>query len=698
MRNVRSLMRPMLPIVGILLLAMGLLTLAGPPAEAQQPPDLTSEDQVVQMQPARPASSVALASGALRAAVERLDRGQTVGLGIDVVGSKIRVEVLHDLESSEIRSVISGLGGTVEGEVEGVLVEALVPFDRLEALESHAGVQFVRPPLDANVPIPLPSGGQVAPLNVTAIVGEEVTKTNADDWHAAGYTGTGVKVGIIDGFDGTLWNNAVAAGELPTPAGTFCQVNGASCDIWTVSAGQQHGQAVAEVVHEMAPGAQLYLATVNTVTDLQAAVNYFTAQGVDIISRSLTARYDGPGNGTGPIATVINNAVANGIVWFNSAGNTASDGSDFGSYWRGPWADANLNGWLDFAPGDELMGFGCAFLNGVRWSDFGAANPTDYDVCVFDNPGDATPLGCSVNDQTAGAPPLELELPCNSGGTGVDYLGVYLYDPGSGTAGDVLEFMTNGGGLEYWQNPYSASGPASDTASPGALSLGAVDPPLGTAIGYYSSRGPTNDALYGGTARIKPDISAAAGMLSYTYGTFPGTSASTPTTAGAAALIIEAGVATTPSQVKTYLLNNAVVDRGAAGPDNDFGAGEIVLPQPPPTACGPGVDTDGDDFDNDIECYLPTDPLDACPDWVGTQLPIRLCPGPTCDGDDAWPLDLNVDRQISVIGDVLNFRGRIGATPGSPNWLQRLDLNGDGQISVIGDVLMYRGRIGETCE
>jgi hypothetical protein len=54
---------------------------------------------------------------------------------------------------------------------------------------------------------------------------------------------------------------------------------------------------------------------------------------------------------------------------------------------------------------------------------------------------------------------------------------------------------------------------------------------------------------------------------------------------------------------------------------------------------------------------------------------------------------------ITVIGDVLNFRGVIGATPSpsDPNWRQRLDLNGDGVITVIGDVLLYRGEIGETC-
>lgn len=182
-------------------------------AEAQGPPVLTYEDeQAVHIQPTRPASSVALASGALRSAVELLERGQTLGPAIDVVDSKIRVEVLHTLESSEIGAVITNLGGAVEGEVEGVLVQALVPFDRLVALESHDGVQFVRPPLEANVPILPPSGEAAAPQNGSPVVGEEVAKTNADEWHAAGYTGAGVKVGIVDFFDGTLWSNAVAAG------------------------------------------------------------------------------------------------------------------------------------------------------------------------------------------------------------------------------------------------------------------------------------------------------------------------------------------------------------------------------------------------------------------------------------------------------------------------------------------------------
>jgi hypothetical protein len=105
-------------------------------------------------------------------------------------------------------------------------------------------------------------------------------------------------------------------------------------------------------------------------------------------------------------------------------------------------------------------------------------------------------------------------------------------------------------------------------------------------------------------------------------------------------------------------------------------------------------DTDYDSFADNVECYLDTDPLDACPDKTGTG---GRCPGADCDGDDAWPLDINVTKDISVTGDVFKYVGRLGAKPGMPNWLQRLDLNMSGDISVTGDVFKYVGKLGAKC-
>jgi len=107
----------------------------------------------------------------------------------------------------------------------------------------------------------------------------------------------------------------------------------------------------------------------------------------------------------------------------------------------------------------------------------------------------------------------------------------------------------------------------------------------------------------------------------------------------------------------------------------------------PARDCSITGDTDGDGFADNVECYLDTDPWDNCRD-LGV------------DGDDAWPLDINMDGRVTVVGDVLPYSGRIGATGGPPpstNWHQRLDLNMDNRITVVGDVLKFSGKIGQSC-
>jgi hypothetical protein len=99
--------------------------------------------------------------------------------------------------------------------------------------------------------------------------------------------------------------------------------------------------------------------------------------------------------------------------------------------------------------------------------------------------------------------------------------------------------------------------------------------------------------------------------------------------------------------------------------------------------CSPYVDSDGDTFADNIECYVGTDSSDNCTDNPGVH--------------DAWPLDINMDKYVSVVGDVLAFRGHVGARPSDGNWDQRLDLNMDSYISVVGDVLMFRGNVGTSC-
>jgi Ca2+-binding RTX toxin-like protein len=535
---------------------------------------------------------VPLASGLLRRAVDAWSRGEVPTAGVDVVDDSVLVEILVDGEMSEVVSLVISLGGVVTGHAGEHLIEAEMPVGHLVALEADRRVAMVRPPLIASHPIGSPVASASAAPDV---VGEELGKINADAWHAAGITGDGVSVGIIDTFGGGYWSDAQAAGEVPAPAGTFCRREGGSCDPWI---GGDHGVSVAEVLHEMAPGADIYLAAGASAlatysrSDVQAAVDYFAGNGVSIISHSATAEFDGPGDGTGPLADVVDDAVANGMNWFNSAGNNSGDEDHLGSYWRGAWKDDNQDGWLEFGDYIALVFYSCGLVNGVRWSDWGEAGATDYDVYIFDTADDlflperAEAIGS--DRQSGGAPPLEhveSQLPLcitEEDKEDIDYLQIKLVDEGAAAQGDILEFMVNSPGLLPSTNPYSAAGPYSDTASPGGLSVGAIDPPGGVQAGYYSAWGPTNDE------RIKPDLVAAAGMFTFTEqnnpdgdGRFHGTSAATPAAAGAAALVLDSGLASSPAQVRSYLLSEAVVDRGPGGADNTYGYGELILPSPP---------------------------------------------------------------------------------------------------------------------
>jgi len=98
----------------------------------------------------------------------------------------------------------------------------------------------------------------------------------------------------------------------------------------------------------------------------------------------------------------------------------------------------------------------------------------------------------------------------------------------------------------------------------------------------YSSQGPTNASRFA-APRTKPDIAAPDKVSTLTYGPegFPGTSASAPHVAGAAALVWADNPGVGSAWVRTYLENNAV-DLGPFGKDNLYGAGKLSLPAPSP--------------------------------------------------------------------------------------------------------------------
>lgn len=556
-----------------------------------------------------PGKTTAVGTGALGDVIDAVTAGEALpdelAAQVHLDGTRLRVEVVHDDEAAA-RAAIAAVGGRDVTEVTGQMLVADVPAGRIERLQQASAVEAVSlptllsppPGLGTTVPVPLFSGD----------LGGDVTSTTVmDRWHSAGFIGTGVAVGIVDYFHGGAWDDAEARGEVPSPAGTFCQDNGGTCDLFTdPSLTDVHGVAVAEAIHDMAPGATIYLATVITNEDLKAAIDYFAANDVKILSRSLGGFFDGPGDGTGVSADLVDYAVSLGMTWFNAAGNSGAsampvgDGTKEwrGGYWRGTWRDVNNDRWMEFAHYEidpstgkktgkityfDTMFIRCSPYFRLRWSDWSASVPSDYDIYRINSDGTVMAPGYSPNTQAAkGDAPIELQngsdsyFRCSAN----EWIEVAIFRDasGSGVSKDVLELQGNFGDIYGTaSSPYSAAAAFNDSKNPGMAAVGAVDPVAGIAIATYSSQGPTNDG------RIKPALSAGSNFTSraYTYtgdgGRFNGTSAATPVVAGAAAVVLGRYGAMTPAQLVTRLRTSHVIDRGSAGADNVFGSGELAM-------------------------------------------------------------------------------------------------------------------------
>ncbi len=505
-------------------------------------------------------------------------------LGLHLHGTSeplIPVEVLTP-DNTAIEREINRLGGTVTGSVEGQLVQALMPAAHVESLSASEAARYVQRPLRVNRLPPMEAVG------FGTSVGAEVAQTNAAAWHDAGITGP-VRVGIIDFFDLRFWN-PLEHGLVPDAAHQFCpdvtdglctasgQINSAK--------GDRHGVAVAEIVMDMAPAAELFLATTATTADTQAAIDWFVANGVHIVSRSLGAPYDGPGDGTGPLDAVVDYAAARGVTWFNSGGNDAASG--YGRYTDG----VDANGYVDFLNGpgvdtvvriDPSQG-GVAF-DGIRWANdwyLPTGQITDYSIEIWEGTSEIsrTLLIYLDDSQVTGATPLEAVDVAVPVGLGHSlFLRIRANAHYSHSAPDTIEVATFFGTIEAGRQStaYSSAKPVVDSRNPSLLAVGAIDPADGSSgIAYYSSQGPTNDG------RVKPDISAPSCVAStiYSNGCFNGTSAASPAAAGMAALLLGRGLAV-PGMPLAALVRHLVRDLGAVGPDNAYGAGEILLPAAP---------------------------------------------------------------------------------------------------------------------
>lgn len=457
-------------------------------------------------------------------------------------------------------------------ESSGMVYAAVAP----EALEPVAALPFVR-----WVQSPLPGTLRIG--SVTSL-GDLVLRA-AEARNMFGVDGSGVRIGIVSDSLINL-DASVASNDLPS---NVIIVNGE--DGSTLVGSTDEGRALAEIIHDLAPGATLlFHSGFPTEVAMINAINALINAGADIIIDDI-GFFGEPIFEDGIIAQAVQNAINAGVVYVTATGNDAD------RHYRGLYVDAdpgdpavNLH---DFGGGDTtldvLLDPGDTMIGVLQWPNRfnGSQNTVDYDLLVRDANGavDACTLPgitgtcTSMADQTTTqAPPLESIVVTNTSGVQVRL--TILINRVSGTDPALLE-MHFSRGARLQEHIVAASSIFGHPCVVEVLAVGAIsasDPGFDT-IEPFSSQGPCEIFFPTREDRTKPDLVASDGVNTSlpSFSPFFGTSSAAPHVAAIAALLMDAAGGPnvfSNTQIADFL-RQAAIDLGAAGLDNIFGNGAV---------------------------------------------------------------------------------------------------------------------------
>ena len=402
-----------------------------------------------------------------------------------------------------------------------------------------------------------------------------------------GVDGSGVTVGILsDSFNrsvtaATHAPEDVAAGDLPGPGSPCGSTTAVDVLDDSEATGKDEGRAMAQIVHDLAPGAAIAFATAFT-GELQFAANIkaLAAAGAKVIADDVTY-FEEPFFQDGPVAVAAGEVGAAGVSYFSAAGNdnlVDAKGRDIASWETPAFRDSGAcppailtlseelekaeeeqgvpapqglhpEHCLDYqpeAPVDD--GFGITVEAGeklsvdLQWAEPWNGVDSDFDAFLLDETGELLEFegepAAAVTDNGVSQRPFEFLVWENDGPQREVQLVVNRF---SG-ADPRLKFalVQNGGGVSAIEYPETAGGDVvgptiyGHAGSPAAIAVAAVPVSDSFKVEPYSSRGPVTHyfgpvagtapaAPIGVQAIAKPDLAAGdCGTTSFFLPATPG--------------------------------------------------------------------------------------------------------------------------------------------------------------------------------
>ena len=307
--------------------------------------------------------------------------------------------------NSKVRKDLSSIGMEVSAEDDNIL-SGFIKINDIPKLEAIDNIEMVQPSYKGVVyGTGYINNNRIKSTTFTPTGGEANKALRADiAKQLYNVDGSGVKIGIISNSYNVLGGAAagVTNGDLPGINNPFGYSDPVHVLIDFPATSQiDEGRAMAELIHDIAPGAELFFCTgFGTSQAFITAVKQLSDAGCDIIVDDL-GYADQPIYQDGRIAKAVNQAIDKGISYFSSAGNSARNayesnfnpvnitGADGVQRVMHKFGTNSNNAPIVLLPFIAVEGQGFAAI--FQWSErfksvsggIGARN--DYDLYFYDN-------------------------------------------------------------------------------------------------------------------------------------------------------------------------------------------------------------------------------------------------------------------------------------------------------------------------
>jgi len=313
------------------------------------------------------ARSTDLPNTGVRLSLPSLSRVSTAG----AVDSYVHVSEWQDSTLSTIGRIPGCLIQSANRSMR--VIEAWIPPDAVQQVLKVEGVGYIDLPA-----LPVVDNVGAAGTDGDAILRADLVRQR---FAANNIDGTGLRIGVIsDGASNRAYSQTT--GDLPAVINMDPNHPGYG----------DEGTAMLEIVHDLAPGAELYFSGPNSALAMIDAIQWMVdpQQHVDVIVDDLNF-FDEPFFADGAVAAAVTDGVNNhGVVYVTSAGNAGTAEGMYGrSHYQHAFVDSG-SGYHDFLEGaqvdiskDMQVDAHSTINVQLQWSDPFGASANDYNLFLY---------------------------------------------------------------------------------------------------------------------------------------------------------------------------------------------------------------------------------------------------------------------------------------------------------------------------